>query len=75
MLLDAQKIEEPEEPEPAEKEEEPKENRFRSQSRIQIISTEAPQVYRGMRYIIKDGKRLFNQNDLISQFLNWFRRN
>lgn len=76
MLLDAHKIEQTEESEePEEKEQEPKESRFRSQSRIQIISTEAPQLYRGMRYVIKDGRRMFNQNDLISQFLNWFRRN
>jgi hypothetical protein len=62
--------EKPEEPEV------PKASRIRS--RLQMIranSASNPKTYRGMRYIEKDGRRLFNQNDLISQFLGWFKIN
>lgn len=62
--------EKPEEPEV------PQASRVRS--RLQMIranSASSPKTYRGMRYIEKDGRRLFNQNDLISQFLGWFKIN
>jgi len=56
---------------------EPEEPEFpRVRSRIQMIRAPvSPKTYRGMRYIEKDGRRLFNQNDLISQFLSWFKIN
>ena len=48
----------------------------RVRSRLQMIRASSNQkTYRGMRYIEQDGRRLFNQNDLISQFLDWFKTN
>jgi len=60
--------------------EEPEEKAFapRVRSRLQMIrssSASNQKTYRGMRYIEQDGRRLFNQNDLINQFLGWFKTN
>lgn len=68
---------EPEEPEEPEEKSSAPQVRSAS-SRLQMIrpsSASNQKTYRGMRYIEQDGRRLFNQNDLISQFLGWFKTN